>query len=114
MLDYRFVLFLFAFLANGHSEIGSQKQFCILTAFHSPEAKHDLIVTEMGVVVNGQDGLRFYGIPGEEAVVQTVLFSPHHLQEKKGRGGEGEWGRAVESFLDFQVKVFTAHRKTSM
>lgn len=45
-----------------------------------PEPKHDFIVSEVGIVINGQDGLSLHYIPRQEAIVQTVLLCPHHLQ----------------------------------
>lgn len=37
-------------------------------------------MTEMSIIINRQDGLRFHSVPGEEAVVQAVLFCADNLQ----------------------------------
>lgn len=37
-------------------------------------------MAEMSVIIDRQDGLGFHGIPGEEAVVQAVLFCAYNLQ----------------------------------
>lgn len=47
---------------------------------HWPKPEHDLIVAEMSVIVDGQDGLGFHGVPGKEAVVEAVLFCADNLQ----------------------------------
>lgn len=48
--------------------------------FHWPEAKHDLIVPKMSVVINREDGLGFHDIPGKKAVVEAVFFCADNLQ----------------------------------
>lgn len=37
-------------------------------------------MAEMSVIIDRQDGLSFHGVPGEEAVVQAVLFCAYNLQ----------------------------------
>lgn len=48
-----------------------------------PEPKHNLVMAEVGVIVDGQDGLRFHSVPGQEAVVEAVLLRAHHLQDRR-------------------------------
>lgn len=51
-------------------------------------------MAEVGIIIDGQDGLCLDLIPGQEAIVQTVLLGPDHLQQgSRGAGvstAEGE------------------------
>lgn len=60
---------------------------CWLWVWGSPEAEHDLVVAQVGVVVDGQDGLGLDLVPGQETVVEAVLLRAHHL-----RGGRDIYG----------------------
>lgn len=46
----------------------------------SPKPKHDLVVAEVSIIINRQDGLCLDFIPGQESIVQAVLLSTDHLQ----------------------------------
>lgn len=70
-------------------------------AGRSPEAEHDLVVAQVGVVVDGQDGLGVDLVPGQEAIVQAVLLRADDLwgaSDIHGAAGptvgSGGWGCA--------------------
>ena len=48
--------------------------------FHWPEPEHDLIVAEVSVIIDRENGLRFHGVPGKEAVVEAVFLRADDLQ----------------------------------
>lgn len=47
---------------------------------YSPEPKHDLVVAQVSVVIDGQDGLRLDLIPWQEPVVQAVFLCANNLR----------------------------------
>ena len=47
-----------------------------------PEAEHDLIMSQVCIVIYRQDGLCLDGIVRQEAVVEAVFSSAYNLSQK--------------------------------